>query len=170
MKNLLGILAASLLTIGSAQAATITYYLNQTNTLIPPDGNNYLSVTISSGVDCGGCAGVRFDVTILGDMPISSGGSYGIDAFTFNYIPANPADATITGLPAGWGAGFAPPPNQGDGFGTFDGAGYEQPQDPTRRSGECDSSISDYYSVDRHPTSYSHSPSRAASWTRISLF
>lgn len=144
-----------LLIVGAAHAASVTYYLNQTNVdPIMPDGiYDYLSVTITDGVTYGlDTNAVRFDVTILGAMPASGGGAYGIDSFTWNFVPSNPADGTIVGLPSGWSGNWRPPPNPGDGFGMFDGGVDDtgNPQSPTLTfyiSGVTGDTIADYYDL-----------------------
>lgn len=138
---------------GAAQAASVTYYLNQSNedAVLPDDVTSYLSVTITDGVTFGSDTGaVRFDVTMLAPLlSIAAPGSFGIMAFVFNTDLVVPESA-IVGLPAGWGANVAPPPNQADGFGKFDidVADTNNPQNATLSfyvSGVSGDTIANYY-------------------------
>ncbi|MBC7982653.1 MAG: VPLPA-CTERM sorting domain-containing protein [Candidatus Obscuribacterales bacterium] len=107
---------------GGAQAASISYYLNQSNAdAVLPDGTNYALVTINDDV----ANTLRFTVSLFAPLTSIAGSNFGIDSFAFNVIGANPLQdfGAIAGqwtLPTGWIANVAPPPNQADGFGRFD--------------------------------------------------
>jgi hypothetical protein len=150
-----------------ANAATVTYYLNNTNANpYLPDGPNYIQVDITDGVTAGADAAgdsVRFDVTILAAVPPSSGGSYGIDKFFFN---TDLVTSTITNanfvLPAGWTGDGAPPPNQGDGYGDFGVSADDtnNPQAPTLTfylTGIAGDSIANYYALSTGGQTQGHS-------------
>jgi hypothetical protein len=94
------------LTGGVAQAASVSYFLDQTNvspTL--PDGSNYLQVTISDATFGTDAAAIRFDVTLLDALTDIAGDNFGVQAFGFSTagITDDVVDA-IVGLPSGWGA------------------------------------------------------------------
>lgn len=112
--------AAFILLLGvgtGAQAATVSYYLNQSNVEASlPDGINYLQVTISDGV--GG--NIDFQVDILQPLlDIAGSTGFGLDSFGFNTSgAANAATASsVTGLPLSWTVNTTS--NQ-DGFGNFE--------------------------------------------------
>ncbi len=97
---------------GPTQATSVSYYLDQSNSL--PDDINYLQVTVADGVN----GAIDFTVSILG--PLMDGGMkrFGIQKFAFNITPGLETEAMDVGrLPAGWRA-----KNGGrmDGFGRFD--------------------------------------------------
>ena len=103
----LGFLAA-----GATNAASVSYYLDQSNTEGSwPDGVNYLQVTISDSVSNPG--DIEFLVTPLATLTISAGSNFGIQAFGFN------STQTLTGAnivdPAGWSMGSG----NLDGFGAY---------------------------------------------------
>ena len=117
--------AALLLPLG-VNAASISFYLDQTN--IDPasgssliDGTNFLMVTVD---DQGLAPGdINFTVQTLSPLNSMATSNFGIQGFSLNTL----LDTTlydqatnITGLPAGWSTNVTPPPNQYDGFGTFD--------------------------------------------------
>lgn len=92
--------------IGSVSAATVSYWLNQSNAM--PDGINYALVTLA---DISG-GGVTFTVTP--DLAIfDETTNFGIQTFAFN------SDLALTAanylLPSGWSAAG----NIGGGFGSF---------------------------------------------------
>jgi hypothetical protein len=92
---------AALFFASQANAASISYYLDQSNITPLPDGVNYLQVTISDGIN----GAIDFKVDILQPLlSISAGSSFGLDSFGFNTIgAANTATAAnITSLPSGW--------------------------------------------------------------------
>lgn len=102
---------------GAASAASISYYLDQSNEL--PDGVvNYLQVTISDSTFGMDNEAIRFDVDILAPLTSIAGSNFGIQSFGFNTL-LTPATvlAAITGLPSGWSKGSGS--NQ-DGFGSFE--------------------------------------------------
>lgn len=104
---------------GSAGAASVSYYLDQSNVdAYLPDGTNYLQVTISDatfGLDTGA---IRFDVTLLAPLTSIAGTNFGIQSFGFNTdLGVGAVLAAIAGLPAGWAK--ASNTNQ-DGFGNFE--------------------------------------------------
>jgi hypothetical protein len=96
-------LAACLaLSAGNASAASITYFLDQSNTEGTwPDGVNYLQVDIFDSITNPG--DIEFLVTALAPLTVSAGTNFGIQAFGFN------SNYTLTGAnivdPAGWTAG-----------------------------------------------------------------
>jgi hypothetical protein len=107
---------AALMTImaGSAQAASVSYFLDQSNINISPnplpDGINYLKVTISDGT----LGNIDFKVETLAPLTSIATSGFGIDQFGFN------TGKTLTSgnfvLPTNWtniGAGNM------DGFGQF---------------------------------------------------
>jgi len=93
----------------NANAASVSYYLDQSNIASYPDGTNYLQVTISDGA----AGAIDFTITTLAGLPSTAK----MDQFGFN--PASPitlSAANVSGLPTGWsllGAGNM------DGFGGF---------------------------------------------------
>ena len=95
-------------------AASVSYFLNQSNVLV--DGPNYLKVTVSDGV--GGL--IDFKVETLAPLNSISGSNFGIQSFSFNTTLSNPPDSSLVNLPSGWAGNSAPPTNQADGFGSFD--------------------------------------------------
>ncbi|MHB8347923.1 MAG: hypothetical protein ACYDHM_12225 [Acidiferrobacterales bacterium] len=94
-----------LLLSGAAQAASVSYYLNQNNIGLP--SNNYGVVTLT---DLGG-GGVSFTVT---PENLTPGTGFGIQKFGFN--------STLTlkssnfNLPSGWSSGVS---GNMDGYGSF---------------------------------------------------
>lgn len=118
-------IAAALLSPLVANAASMSFYMDQTN--IDPasgsglvDGTNFLMVTI----DDEGIAGdINFTVQTLSPLNDIAGSNFGIQSFSFNTLldPAVYNETTdFVGLPVNWTANVAPPPNQEDGFGRFD--------------------------------------------------
>lgn len=127
----------------------MTYYLDQSNAPQLPDGDYYLSVTITDGVTYDSDTdAVQFDVTIGPAMPGSSGGSYGIDKFAFNTGQAL-SIANIVG-PSGWEPDPVPSPSAFDGFGKFvvvvngDGGSRQDPTLTFHITGVSGDDISDY--------------------------
>lgn len=100
---------------GSANAATVSYYLDQSNAL--PDGVNYAQVTISDGL--GGDIDFTVDV-ILSAFSVSSGANFGMQTFSFNYDASlSVSSANIMAIdPASWN--ISQNANAGGGFGKFD--------------------------------------------------
>jgi len=120
--KVLAMFTALLLWYSSAQGAFVSFFLNQTN-LNPtlPDGANYARVTIDDNT----ANTITFTVSLLGPLTSLASQNLGIQNFGFNVIGADPlADASGSNsqwtLPAGWIASVAPPPNQLNGFGSFD--------------------------------------------------
>lgn len=95
------------------QAASVSYYL--TNSDILPDGQNYLQVTISDGLD----GAIDFTVQALAPLLEIAGPNFGIYKFAFNVVPGiNSPVGAIRDLPLpGWAKG-----PQGDmgAFGRYD--------------------------------------------------
>lgn len=117
-RTLFAVLALSLQAAfgaASASAASVSYFLDQSNDL--PDGTNYLKVTVSDGM-----AGlIDFTVETLSPLTGIAGPNFGIEVFGFNSTLASlPSDSAIVNLPAGWTGNVVPPPNVGDGFGQFE--------------------------------------------------
>lgn len=78
-----GLMAASLFSI-QVSAATISYYMDQSNVLA--DDQNYLKVTLADSTTTAGA----LDVTVetLEALNSASGANFGIQAFAFNAEPA----------------------------------------------------------------------------------
>jgi len=108
VKNLC-VLAALVLSANS-QAATVSYFLNQSNVSALPDGTNYLKVTVD---DLGG--NINFHIETLAPLNSIAGSNYGIDKFGFNTM-LSLAATNISGLPTGWGYDGV---NNLNGFGKF---------------------------------------------------
>lgn len=93
-------LALAFVTAGPAPAASISYYLNQSNAL--PDNVNYLKVTVS---DDGLAAPntIYFRVEILGALLGIADTNFGIQRFAFN-SSIDPIDVAyrVQNLPSGW--------------------------------------------------------------------
>ena len=123
IKNALAILGFALGGSAGAQAASISYFLNQSNVDVAPlvDGINYATVTI----DDNQANKLTFNVTLLAPLTLIAGTGFGIQDFSFNIVGTNPLSnsGVVAGqwtLPSGWDAKVAPPPLQADGFGKFD--------------------------------------------------
>lgn len=120
-RSLLAALGLSSMFTANANAAFVSYFLDQSNAL--SDGVNYAQVTID---DNDTADRLTFTVSPLAALTSSAGANFGIQEFGFNVVGStNPlADASGTnaqwGLPAGWSARVSPPPNQLDGFGQFE--------------------------------------------------
>lgn len=123
------LLAAGLVGASAANAASVSYYLDQTNQSPPfNDGTNYLIVTIDDNGGIGANGGdslITFTVDVINAQFTPTAGAFGIDNFSFNItgdsiaFSDSPNPAWI--LPTNWSANVVPPPsNQADGFGTFD--------------------------------------------------
>ncbi len=76
-----------------AEAASVSYFLDQSNAL--PDGTNYLQVTLTEDG-----SGVDFLVQTLDPLNSVAGKNFGIDKFGFNF--AGDTNYQITGLPDYW--------------------------------------------------------------------
>ena len=117
------LLCVGLGSTGGAQAASVSYYLNQSNVdAALADGVNYLKVKIDNDV----AGWVRFTVDVLSPLTSIAGSNFGIQDFGFNVKPGSalPPDSAPNPsawvLPTGWASNTAPPPNAADGFGKFD--------------------------------------------------
>ena len=86
-------MAALFLPCLPAQAASVSYFLDQSNTL--PDNTNYLKVTLTENG-----SGVDFLVDTLDPLNSIAGNNFGIDKFGFNFT--GNASYAITGLPDYW--------------------------------------------------------------------
>jgi len=105
-------LILSLSFASASQAASISYFLDQSNKLA--DGINYLKVTI----DDEGAAGViNFTVEALQPLLDMAGPNFGIQKFAFNVLGGVAAEAGDVDLTAGWRARNG---GRMDGFGLFD--------------------------------------------------
>ena len=106
------LLATLLIAATPAQAASVSYFLDQSNRLV--DGPNYLQVTIADGLD----GAIDFTVEVLEPLLNIAGSNFGIQSFYFNFGATDFDEAEITGLPHGW---KKPRLNRrADGFGRFD--------------------------------------------------
>lgn len=101
----------------TADAATISYYLDQTNVdPLMPDGTNYMIVTATG--DTFGQVDFRIE-TVPGAF--TQGVNFGIQGFGFSIVPStNLLSNTDFILPESWTVNIAPPSNVMDGFGGFD--------------------------------------------------
>lgn len=134
--------AVLLLSGATAQAASISYYLNQSNTEGTwPDGVNYLQVTIFDSISNPG--DIEFLVTPLASLTVNAGSNFGIQRFGFNSVH------TLTGAnivdPVGWTTGSG----NLDGFGAYeiseDGTGsYRQNPLSFRITGISGDVVTDY--------------------------
>ncbi len=134
--------ALSLTAAGAANAASISYYMNQSNTEGSwPDGINYLQVTIFDSVSNPG--DIEILVTPLSALTVSAGANFGIQAFGFNSTQTLTAANIID--PVGWSTGSG----NLDGFGAYqvreDGTGSNR-QNPLalRITGISGDVVSDY--------------------------
>jgi hypothetical protein len=104
--------------VAQAQAASISYYLDQSNSL--PDGVNYAQVTISDSTTTAG--DIDFTVDIIASAFSVSGSNFGMQTFSFNYdtsLAVDPVPANIINLdPASWS--ISQNANTGGGFGRFE--------------------------------------------------
>lgn len=90
-----GILACMLLLASTAaRAASVSFYLDQSNKL--PDGTNYLSVMLTENLS----GGVDFLVQTLDPLNDIAGRHFGIQKFGFNFT--GDSSYEITGLPDYW--------------------------------------------------------------------
>ena len=97
-----------MLSAGASQAASLSYYLDQSNSLA--DGPNYLQVTIADGAD----GAIDFTVEVLNALAHVGGSTFGIQSFALNGFDGS---GQVTNLTSGWSVA-----NSGrmDGFGSFD--------------------------------------------------
>ncbi len=82
-----------LISAAPAQAATVSFFLDQSNKL--PDGTDYLSVTLTD-IE----SGVNVLVKTLDPLNNIAGGHFGIQSFGFNFTSRTPYE--ISGLPDYW--------------------------------------------------------------------
>lgn len=95
------------------QAASISYYLDQSNKLA--DGVNYLKVTISDEREAGV---IDFTVEILQPLLDLAGDNFGLQKFGFNVLGGTATEARdVEQLPENWRARNG---GRMDGFGLFD--------------------------------------------------
>ncbi len=109
-------IAAALLTglfmASSSQAASVSYFLDQSNKLA--DGINYLKVTIADGAE----GSVDFTVEALQPLLDLAGDNFGIQKFGFNILGGVAAEADdVSALPENWRARNG---GRMDGFGLYD--------------------------------------------------
>ncbi len=118
---LLALGLAALLVAGAANALSISYYLDQTNTTTAtdpdgalPDETNYLKITFADSATVVGDIDVT--VTVLSPLTSIADTNFGIQSFAFNSTNTL-SSSNIIGLPSSsWAASFA---QQIDGFGRF---------------------------------------------------
>lgn len=92
-------LAALLVLVLPARAATVSYFLDLANEL--PAGANYLRVTITDSTTVPG--DIDFRVALLPDGFPPPGGNFGIDRFLFNHASGvSVSSSNVTGLNDGW--------------------------------------------------------------------
>ena len=98
-----------------ASAASISYYLDQSNALL--DGVNYAQVTISDSTTTMG--DIDFTVEVIASAFTVSGSNFGMQNFSFNYDPSLSVDASniIDTSPLTWSVSEGA--NAGGGFGKF---------------------------------------------------
>ena len=98
-----------------ASAATISYYLDQSNDLA--DGINYAQVTISDSTTTAG--DIDFSVAVISSAFSSPGVNFGMQTFSFNYDTSlSVVAANIVNIdPASWT--ISQNQNAGGGFGKF---------------------------------------------------
>ena len=105
-------LLAGLFMASSSQAASVSYFLDQSNKL--SDGINYLKVTIADGAE----GSVDFTVEALQPLLDLAGDNFGIQKFGFNILGGVAAEADdVTALPENWRARNG---GRMDGFGLYD--------------------------------------------------
>jgi hypothetical protein len=91
---LIGLFGAS-----TSQAASVSFYLDQSNKLA--DGVNYLQVTIADGLD----GDIDFTVTALQPLLDIAGDNFGIQRFAFNIVGGTETERRdVTALPTDWRA------------------------------------------------------------------
>lgn len=117
-----------------ASAATISYYLDQSNDL--PDGINYAQVTISDGLG----DNIDFSVDVIASaFSVSPSANFGMQAFSFNYNNSlTVGSANIIDIdPSTWG--ITQEANAGGGFGKFE---FELAGNGSTRTSQLSFSIS----------------------------
>jgi hypothetical protein len=96
----------------TTQAASVSFYLNQSNSL--PDDVNYLQVNIADGAD----GAIDFTVIALQPLLDIAGENFGIEKFAFNVLGGvGTWIDNVTAMPTGWQAGAN---TLVSGFGTYD--------------------------------------------------
>lgn len=107
----------------AVNAASVSYYINQSNVTGLPDGSNYLLVTLDdnapscSEATCTNDNLITFTVDVLGSLT-PDGDNFGIQSFGFNLAEgASLTAGDIDGLDTAWLVDFD---QQLDGFGTHD--------------------------------------------------
>jgi hypothetical protein len=100
MSVLAAVALTCLLSAAPASAATVSYFLDQSNAL--PDGTNYLMVTVSDDGQASPDT-IFFRVEILDPLLSFAASNFGIQRFAFNST-IDPIDLVykIGDLPAGW--------------------------------------------------------------------
>lgn len=99
---------AAWLPLAPAQAASVSYFLDESNKL--PDGVNYLQVTLTESG-----SGIDFLVKTLDPLNSIAGDNFGIQKFGFNFTGNTPYE--ISGLPDDW---KVTKDKRMDGFGRYD--------------------------------------------------
>jgi hypothetical protein len=104
--------AVALIVAGAGNAASVSYYMDQSNTEGSwPDNVNYLQVTIFDSISNPG--DIQILVTPLASLTVSAGTNFGIQAFGFNSTQTLTAANIID--PVGWSTGSG----NLDGFGAY---------------------------------------------------
>lgn len=121
----LALATLSLFAAGVSNAASISYYLDQSNTEGSwPDNVNYLQVTIFDSISNPG--DIEFLVTPLATLTISAGSNFGIQKFGFNSTQTLTGANIIVNPVGSWTTGSG----NLDGFGTYeiseDGTGSDR--------------------------------------------
>ncbi|GAB4511087.1 MAG: hypothetical protein Tsb0026_13730 [Sulfuricaulis sp.] len=104
-----GLVGALMLSALPARAASVSFFLDQSNAL--PDDINYLSVMLTEN----GSGGVDFLVQTLDPLNSIAGGNFGIQKFGFGFLDDTWGE--ISDLPDGWQVRTN---RRMDGFGKFD--------------------------------------------------
>ena len=115
MKNSLKIAVLPIMFAGNVSAATISYYLNQSNDIL--NGIDYAQVTISDGFD----GDIDFSVEVISSaFSVSPDANFGLQTFSFNYDPSIAISSSniIINDPSQWK--ISKNANAGGGFGKFD--------------------------------------------------
>ena len=113
--NTFYLLLLSTLLTATVQAASVSYYIDQSNAL--PDGVNYAQVTISdSNTNIGD---IDFLVEIIPSaFSVSPDANFGMQTFSFNYdTTLSNSDMNITNIDPSWS--ISANNNAGGGFGKF---------------------------------------------------
>ena len=147
MKKHIGALAPAVLALGivaaPAQAASVSYFLDQSNDL--PDGTNYLAVFLTEGFSA-----IDFNVSTLEPLNNIAGSNFGIQDFGFNTTYAGTITAgDFSNLPDGWSVSIAQ-----DGFGKFEFAvsdgGNSRTDQLSFSINVAGNTINDYYQYAAH--------------------